>query len=62
MIATLRRLAVEESRALRAYVRAGLPCPPATPLKLPWHDRYIGIGEELAWHEVLPDARRREVA
>jgi hypothetical protein len=55
----MRRLALQESLALRAYARAGKPAPTTRPLILPWHPGYIDTDRRMTGDEVLPDAHRR---
>jgi hypothetical protein len=54
-----REYAVQESRALREYARAGRRPPPATPTAFPWRPNYLPMTINLQRHEVLPDATDR---
>lgn len=54
LVTVARRLAQQESRALRAYAATGR-LPNTQPLKLPWHPGYINTNRELTQRELLPD-------
>lgn len=54
-----RTIAVQESRVLRAYVRAGVMWPKAAPTAFPWSPHWVNQTRDLTKNELLPDATDR---
>jgi hypothetical protein len=59
MVKQLRRLAYEESLALREYVKAGRRIPRMAPLAKPWHPDFVDTSWRLDREELLPEADER---
>jgi hypothetical protein len=58
-IKQLRRLAYEESLALREWGKAGRRVPKVAPLAKPWHPHFVDTSWRLDREEVLPEADER---
>ena len=57
-MAKLRRMAYQESLALREFAKQGRS-PKCGPVRFPWHDGYLSLDHGLDRDELLPDADER---